>query len=148
MPRPPRLATLLVALTVATLGTGLTTTCVMAQPTAPAPLLKVTGTLEANDATLDDGSFYDSHEFSGQANQIITLLLESDAFDAYLILEDDQGNRIATNDDISSTNTNAALVITLPATGRYRVIANAYQANAQGPYRLSIQPTPADQPNL
>ena len=147
MPLLPRFATLLLALTLPTLFPGLFSR-VMAQTTVPTPLLEVTGTLEADDATLGDGSFYDGHEFLGQENQIVTLLLESDTFDAYLILEDDQGNRIATNNNISFDNTNAALVIELPAAGRYRVIANAYQANTQGSYRLTIQPTAADRPNL
>ncbi|MFG6094032.1 tetratricopeptide repeat protein [Leptothoe sp. ISB3NOV94-8A] len=146
MPFPPRFATLLVALTVSTFGAGLTAR-VIAQPTALAPLLEVTGTLEADDDILGDGFFYDLYEFTGQANQIVTLLLESDAFDTYLTLVDDQGNLVATGNNISSATTNAALVIELPTTGRYRVIASASQTNTQGPYRLTIQPTPADQPN-
>jgi CHAT domain-containing protein/Flp pilus assembly protein TadD len=117
----------------------------MAQTTTP--LLQVEGSLEAGDATLGDGSFFDSHEFTGQAEQTVTILLESEAFDVYLILEDDQGNRIAVNDDIRSGDTNAALIVTLPAAGRYRVLANAYRADGQGPYRLTLQPSPAGEPN-
>ena len=121
---------------------------VMAQTTSPQPpLLQVAGTLQPGDATLDNGRFYDIHEFTGQADQTVTLLLESDAFDAYLILEDGQGNRIATNNNIHSGDTNAALIITLPAAGRYRVLANAFQADAQGSYRLTVQPTLDGQPN-
>ena len=119
----------------------------LAQSTAPQPLLQVEGILQADDNTLEYGSFYDIHEFTGQADQIVTILLESEAFDAYLILEDDQGNLIVENDDISSTNTNAALVITLTNSGGYRVIAIALKANTQGPYHLTIQPIPDDQPN-
>ncbi len=146
MPSALRFATLLLAMTGTALGSGLTAR-VMAQPVTPQPLLQVEGTLQTDDATLSNGSFYDSHEFMGQANQTVTLLLESEAFDAYLTLVDDQGNRIATNDDINSTTTNAALVTTLPKLGYYRVITYAYQADAQGSYRLTILPTPADQPN-
>ncbi|MEL7400896.1 MAG: hypothetical protein AAFN68_10045, partial [Pseudomonadota bacterium] len=118
-----------------------------AQMEQPQPLLQAEGTLQTEDETLGDGSFYDVHEFTGQADQPVTLLLESKAFDPYLILEDDQGNRIAVNNDISSENTNAALLMTLPATGRYRVLANAFQAEGQGPYRLTIHATPASGPN-
>ena len=138
MPSSLRFTTLLLALTGMAFGSGLTT-YVMAQPTATEPILQVEETLQAG--------FYNVHEFSGQANQTVTMLLESEAFDAYLILEDSQGNRIATNNNISFDNTNAALVIELPAAGHYRVIANAYQATTQGLYRLTIQPTPANQPN-
>ena len=118
-----------------------------AQTVEQPPLLQVDGTLQADDDTLPDGSFYDVHEFTGQADQAVTLLLESDAFDPYLILEDDQGNRIATSNDISAENANAALLTVLPAPGRYRVIANAFEAEGQGPYRLTVQSTPASEPN-
>ena len=141
-----RFATMLWVLSVLGLISGLSTRA-LAQTNAPQPPLQVDGTLQTDDDTFDDGRFYDSHEFTGQADQTVTILLESEAFDAYLILEDNQGNRIARNNNINSTSTNAALVTTLPADGRYRVIANAYQADAQGAYRLTIRSTPADQPN-
>ena len=146
MPLHPRFATLLLVLTLPALFPGLSSR-VMAQTTTPVPLLQVEGTLQADDGTLPDGSFYDVHEFTGQADQTVTILLESEAFDAYLILEDDQGNRIATNNNISLTNTNAALITTLTNAGRYRVIANTYQADFQGPYQLTIRHTPADKAN-
>ncbi|MEN8443725.1 MAG: tetratricopeptide repeat protein, partial [Cyanobacteria bacterium J06555_13] len=120
----------------------------LAQMAEQPPLLQVEGTLQADDETLSDGRFYDVHEFTGKADQAVTLLLESEAFDPTLALVDDQGNIIATNNDISSENANAALLTVLPATGRYRVIANAAQAETtQGPYRLAIHSTPASGPN-
>ncbi|MEM9215430.1 MAG: tetratricopeptide repeat protein [Cyanobacteria bacterium P01_F01_bin.150] len=142
-----RFATMLLALSVpVALVPGLSTR-VMAQTTEPQPLLQVEGTLQSDDDTLDNGSFYDAYEFDGQADQTVTILLESEAFDAYLILENEEGDRIATNDDMSLINTNAALVITLPTSGRYRVIANTYQGGTQGPYRLAIYPSPVELPN-
>ncbi|MEM9215429.1 MAG: CHAT domain-containing tetratricopeptide repeat protein [Cyanobacteria bacterium P01_F01_bin.150] len=142
----PRFTTLPLALALLVFAPGLSAR-VVAQTTEIQPLLQVEGSLQADDDTLGDGSFYDAYEFVGQANQTVTILLESEAFDAYLILEDEEGQRIARNDDISSTISNAALVKALPAAGRYRVIANSYQAEEQGPYRLTIYPTPADPPN-
>ncbi len=119
------------------------------QPTsaAPQPLLQMEGGLQADDATLSDGRFYDIHEFVGQVGQTVTILLESEMFDPYLILADNQGNPIATNDNINSVNANAALIIALPSGGRYRVAVVGQQADAQGPYRLTIHPALADQPN-
>ena len=147
MSSPLRFATLLLALTGTHLLSGLTAR-VMAQSTALQPLLQVEGTLQVDDDILvGDGSFYDSYEFTGQAHQTVTILLDSETFDAHLILADAQGNRLATNDDISSVNTNAALVIALPTAGRYQIMAKTRQANIGGSYRLTVQPTPADQPN-
>ena len=96
----PKLVTTLWALAVPVLVPGLSTRA-WAQTVEQSPLLQVEDTLQADDETFSNGSFYDVHEFTGQADQAVTLLLESDAFDPYLILEDDQGNRIATNNDIS-----------------------------------------------
>ena len=142
-----RFTPMLWALVVPALLPGLSARGLAQTPSAP-PLFQVEGILQAEDDTLSDGGFYNIHEFTGQADQIVTILLESEAFNPYLILTDDQGNRIATNDDISSVNANAALIITLPAAGRYRVVANARQPDGQGPYRLTIRPTtPPDQPN-
>ncbi|MFG6094039.1 CHAT domain-containing protein [Leptothoe sp. ISB3NOV94-8A] len=143
MPLHPRFATLLWALMLSVLGGPRA----MAQTTAPAPLIEVEGTLQDGDDTLESGRFYDSYEFSGQANQTVTILLESEAFDPYLILEDDQGDRIATNNDVSSVNSNAALVIALPAAARYRVITRAQDTKGQGAYQLTIHSTSAGQPN-
>ena len=141
-----RFATMLWVLSIPALISGLSTRAVAQTTTVPQPPLQVDGTLQSGDDTLSDGRFYDSHEFTGQADQTVTILLESEAFDAYLMLEDNQGNRIARNNNINSTSTNAALVTMLPADERYRVIANAYQADAQGAYRLTIR-TLVDQPN-
>ena len=56
-------------------------------------LLEVEGTLEAGDATLDDGTFYDEYTFAGQAGETVSITLESLAFDTYLLLLDEQGER-------------------------------------------------------
>ena len=145
MPFSARLATILVALTFPVLGSGVFS-YVMAQTTGPQPYSNSTAPLSLMTIPWAMAKLYDAHDFTGQAGQTVTILLESKAFDAYLLLEDDQGNLIAENDDISFTNTNAALVTTLPAAGRYRVIVNTFKTEGQGLYRLTIQPTPADQP--
>ncbi|HEY9816823.1 MAG TPA: hypothetical protein V6D20_13640, partial [Candidatus Obscuribacterales bacterium] len=37
---------------------------------------------------LDDGSFYQIHEFSGEAGQILVIEMVSEEFDTYLVLQD------------------------------------------------------------
>jgi CHAT domain-containing protein/Flp pilus assembly protein TadD len=101
-------------------------------------LLEVEGVLEAGDATLDDGSLYDIHPIEGQARQAITIRLESNDFDTYLMLIDSEGQEIAANDDVSSSTTNSQLAVTLPADGTYGVVANALDESGRGGYRLMV----------
>ena len=96
------------------------------------------GMLESGDAVLDDGSLYDQYRFSGEQGQFASIFLESDDFDSYLILLDPQGQRISENDDISRTNRNSRLVVTLPETGVYTAVANSYSAGKTGNYSIDI----------
>lgn len=102
------------------------------------PLLAERGVLTSGDAALDDGSLYDRHTFSGVSGQQITIYLQSSDFDPYLILLDPQGQRISENDDISRSNRNSRLVITLPSTGLYTIIANSYEPGKSGTYSLEV----------
>ena len=101
-------------------------------------LLEERGTLSSGDAILDDGSLYDQYTFVGSSGQRVTIYLESDDFDPYLILLDPARRRISENDDISRTNRNSRLVITLPSTGTYTVVANSYESGQTGSYLLRV----------
>jgi len=63
--------------------------------------------------------------------------LESGEFDAYLVLLDEESNILAEDDD-SGGNANARISLTLPYTGYYAVIANAYSQEA-GSYTLTVE---------
>ncbi|MGD1854652.1 MAG: trypsin-like peptidase domain-containing protein [Leptolyngbyaceae cyanobacterium] len=102
-------------------------------------LLSEQGTLSSQDSRLTDNSFYDEYLFSARQGQNITIRLTSQDFDAYLLLIDEQGNKIAENDDTNPNNTDSAIQITLPYTGTYRVIVNAYDQTGQGQYQISVQ---------
>ncbi|NJR57728.1 MAG: tetratricopeptide repeat protein [Cyanobacteria bacterium CRU_2_1] len=117
-----------------------------AAPTSAEVLLDVQGILEPGDPVLSsDGSLYDEYSFTGQAGQSIVIVLESVEFDPYLILMDAQGQTLGENDDVDQDNFNAALIITLPQNGTYRVLVNAYNAESQGHYTLIVRPTLAGQ---
>ena len=102
-------------------------------------LLSESGTLSTQDNRLTDNSLYDEYYFNGQQGQDVTITLTSQDFDAYLLLIDEQGNKIAENDDTAQNNSNAAIRIELPYTGQYRVIVNAYDQTGQGHYQMSVQ---------
>ena len=60
-------------------------------------------------------------------------------FDAYLRLEDAQGNQLAEDDD-SGGDLNARIVHKSAQTGRYRIYATTFRANDTGAYTLNEIP--------
>lgn len=62
----------------------------------------------------------------------------SDTIDTYLELLDPHGNRIASNDDISTNNRNSFIRVDhLPMSGRYTIVARGYSGDT-GTYRLTL----------
>ncbi|WP_341730547.1 tetratricopeptide repeat protein [Microcoleus sp. EPA2] len=86
-----------------------------------------------------DGSLYEQHAFVGRAGQSVTITLESSDFDTFVALFSPDGKKLAENDDISRSNTNSALTFTLPASGRYVVVVNAYKKGERGRYTLTVR---------
>jgi tetratricopeptide (TPR) repeat protein len=101
-------------------------------------ILQMQSALNSNSQTLKDGSLYEVYTFSGTARKTITIRMESEDFDTYLVLVDSQGNKIAENDDINRNNSDSEIVVTLPYTGTYRIVANSRDPGHQGRYRLIV----------
>lgn len=100
-------------------------------------ILQEQGSLGPGDPILNDNSFFDSYPFSGRAGQQVTISLQSQDFDPYLLLVDEAGNLLAENDDISGSDYNSQIVFTLPLDGTYRIIANSFDPAGQGFYTLT-----------
>jgi hypothetical protein len=99
----------------------------------------VQGRLETGDQQMNDGTWADVWQFQGRANQVVTIELRSDEFDAYLQLLDAAGNRLAEDDD-SLGDYNARIVYTLPVTGTYQIVVNNFgDARSAGIYTLSVR---------
>jgi hypothetical protein len=103
------------------------------------PLLEAEGLLSQSSRTLQDGSLYEEHTFYGTAGQTVTISLESNEFDTYLILVGPSDQVVGENDDASSSTLNSSLTVTLPVTGTYRIIANAYDSSGRGQYLLTVR---------
>jgi Bacterial pre-peptidase C-terminal domain len=90
-----------------------------------------------------DNSLYDEYTFDGTQGQTVIVAVESTDFDTYLAIFDSKGELLAENDDITEQNSNSQLTVTLSASGRYRVIVNAYEAppKGQGNYSLTVRET-------
>lgn len=97
------------------------------------------GVLEEGDEIVpNDGSFYDSFPLEGSAGDSFSISLESQDFDTFLAVMDPEGNIIEKNDDIDDQTSNSRLEITLPDTGSYSVIVNAYDEGGKGKYTLKV----------
>jgi len=90
-----------------------------------------------------DSSLYDEYTFEGNQGQKVVISVESSEFDTYLAIFNSQGELLAENDDVTQQNSNSELTVTLSASGRYRVIVNAYDPppKGRGKYSLTVRET-------
>ena len=100
------------------------------------------GSLASGDCKLPDETPFDLYTFSGTAGQQVAVSMSSTAFDAYLYLVGPDAEIVAENDD-GGGGTNARIpagsgFITLPVTGTYSILANAFDVGAAGAYTLSL----------
>ena len=102
-------------------------------------ILQEAGQLALGDQVAPDDTLFDLYTFNGQAGQLVTISLESQEFDTYLVLVDDAGQVLADNDDVDSTTTNSQITTTLPRNGVYRIIVNGYSKADQGRYSLTVR---------
>jgi len=104
-------------------------------------ILQEQGRLTNRSSRLRDGSRYNLYEFSAEAGQEVRIQLESSDFDTYLILIGPDDQPLAENDDRTSGDTNSELVLNLPATGTYRLVANAFDSRGRGDYQVAVYAT-------
>jgi len=92
------------------------------------------GILSEGDPTLGDESYYDEHPLPVRAGHTYVITMRSDDFDAYLLLVDSDGTRVAQNDD--AIGTDSRLVYRAREDAQMRVQANSYTSGMQGQYTL------------
>jgi hypothetical protein len=84
------------------------------------------------------------YSFSGRAGDQVVIEVNGEGVDVYVRLGNAQGEVLAENDDISSSNLDARLEFTLPEDGDYLIAALAYET---GRYTLNLsnaaQPAPS-----
>lgn len=93
--------------------------------------------LRSTDPTLDDGSHYHAFTLTGSAGDRYRLTLSAPSFDAYLFISEPESEWLEEDDD-GAGETDAALIITLPVTGTYLVVATSYGEGESGSYTLTV----------
>lgn len=81
------------------------------------------------------------YTFSGRAGQAVTISLTSPDFDTLVVLVDPSGSELATNDDYARS-LNSTIVITLPSSGTYKVLARSFSGQG-GNYTVTVKPATA-----
>ena len=97
----------------------------------------VSGRLESGDAVIGSGKYRDLFVFNGSAGQSITLEMNSNEFDTFLGLVFPSEEQVD-NDDHEGDTSKSRIDLTLPETGRYRVMATSYEGGLTGGYTISL----------
>lgn len=99
-----------------------------------------TGALEASDPKLPDSSHYDQWTYNGRSGEKLKITLESEAFDAFLLVARATGTELQmlAQDDDGAGGTNAQITIELPADGEYLVMANSFGEGGLGAYTVRV----------
>lgn len=88
----------------------------------------------------------DIYWYDGTVNTSIQVLLQktSGFLDTYLSIYQPNGTLLKLNDDISGTEHDSSIDVSLPATGRYKIVAKSYNGASTGNYNLRIMPNVSD----
>ncbi len=97
----------------------------------------VTGNLATGDMTRDAGEFYDQYTFEVDGARKITVRLESDDFDTYLIVRSPSGLE-TTNDDFDGIRVSQVELWATEA-GTWTVWATSYTGDTSGAYVYSAE---------
>jgi len=93
--------------------------------------------LDAGDPTLDDGSHVELWALELQAGQQVTVTMRSGDFDTVLLMmQTDNPQVSAENDDFEDGSTDSRITFRAPATGTYALLANSFDGGETGNYTI------------
>ena len=99
----------------------------------------INGTLDDGDQTLDeDGSLIDWYALNVSGDATFDVLLTSEDFDTFLIVEFPDGNYLVDDDGAGGWSTDSALTVTTSQRGTIRIGVNSYSAGSSGRYTLTL----------
>lgn len=98
----------------------------------------VQGQIDESDPTGERG-YHEEIYFEGEAGDVVTISMESEPGDTYLILEDPSGMEVNSNDDADFELNSQISNHMLRSSGQYTIVATSYRTEATFPYRVSLQ---------
>lgn len=98
---------------------------------------QVEGMLTPSSVLRSDDTYMNGYYYDGVAGEQITITLRSADFDSWLVIDQPNGPFRKWDDD-SGGGHDAKLTVTLPATGRYIIAANAVAKRSTGRYTLRV----------
>ncbi|MBW4656460.1 MAG: trypsin-like peptidase domain-containing protein [Kaiparowitsia implicata GSE-PSE-MK54-09C] len=87
----------------------------------------------------EDGSPYQDFMFEGEAGQVISISMESSEFETYLMLFGEDGSLVDRSSIPTPERPNSSILVSLPTSGSYRIVANAYRPSGRGSFQLTIR---------
>tara|TARA_R110002051_G_scaffold94633_1_gene164463 strand:- start:2916 stop:4769 length:1854 start_codon:yes stop_codon:yes gene_type:complete len=117
------------------------------EPVAGSILIGATarGTLTDNDATAEDGSYFDAYAVQVKDGDKLVVTMVSNDFDAFLVLgrdQDDGGFETLESDDDSLSDTHARMEWTAPDEGTYVIRAGSFGQGQTGAYAMTVERQP------
>ncbi|MFN2383692.1 MAG: hypothetical protein ABR559_05445, partial [Gemmatimonadota bacterium] len=98
-----------------------------------------TGTLGRGDSTLPLGEFYEAYALETAGGEVLTAVLASPDFDAYLAIRAPSGEPFENDDDgAASGGTNSLLEVPLTEPGRWVIVATSLAGKETGAYQLTL----------
>lgn len=96
--------------------------------------------IAANDLQTSAGDYLDAYWFAGTAGDNVQITMRSSAFDSFLILQNNKGELIASNDN-GAGGVDSQISFRLDVTGTYVILATPYEPNKTGAYTMTLNKT-------
>lgn len=129
-PAMPRLLPLLAAVALAACGDP-----------APAGPAVEEGSLDASDETLTTGEFADIHTVRVGEGQWLSVRLDAEGFDPYLILNAPGGAQYEIDDSDEGDTESVRTALRVDESGTWQVRVTTYEPGETGTYRLTTEST-------
>ena len=97
-----------------------------------------TGALTPSSPRVLEGRAVEAWALEGRAGQSATVTLESDAFDAYLLITGPGLGEVLSDDD-GAGDYNSLITLTFPADGTYLVVASSVAEGSTGGYTIRVE---------
>ena len=113
------------------------------QPQAGSILVGATarGSLDENDATAEDNSFYDAYRLTLKEGEKLLITMVSNDVDSFVAVGQDKADgsfEVLGSDDDGLSDTHAKLEWTAPSDGVYELRAGTFQQGQTGAYALTV----------